>query len=79
MLLVMLLSIKTLLFVDTLLNFYSVSIKTAFFMDGPVNLIGLSKNMAVFMDANYIIISFKTPDAVWYAPAPAPWITSGDG
>ena len=29
--------------------------------------------------ACYMIISFNTPDAVWYAPAPAPWITSGDG
>ena len=27
----------------------------------------------------YMMISFNTPDAVWYAPAPAPWITSGDG
>ena len=31
----------------------------------------------VFHD--YIKMSFNTPEAVWYAPAPAPWITSGDG
>ena len=27
----------------------------------------------------YMMISFNTPEAVWYAPAPAPWMTSGDG
>ena len=44
------------------------------FKDGSGVFGGGVLKMRVFKDRTpyYIIISFNTPDAVWYAPAPAP-------
>lgn len=58
--------------------FACLATKKPVFVAEVIFYICLSLKISIYTDG-YIRMSFKTPEAVWYAPAPAPWITSGDG